>query len=116
MNASPHHSKVRVSLKFAETRFTAGAMVTGKLELECKAEKGLGISVIMVELYAIEGMLCHHYLRVASVHGMCACTDSTGRAHVQGSLRYLDVLALETAIPRARPTSVKLCTSVPCTR
>ena len=29
--------------------------MTGKMELECKAEKGLGISVIMVELYAIEG-------------------------------------------------------------
>ncbi|KAI0750053.1 hypothetical protein C8Q80DRAFT_1269833 [Daedaleopsis nitida] len=54
MNASPYHSKVRVALKFADFQFTAGSMVTGKMELECKAEKGLGISVIMVELYAIE--------------------------------------------------------------
>ena len=55
MNASPYHSKVRVSLKFADTQFAAGGSVTGKMELECKAEKGLGIGVIMVELYAIEG-------------------------------------------------------------
>ncbi|KAI9067691.1 hypothetical protein FKP32DRAFT_1609263 [Trametes sanguinea] len=54
MNASPYHSKVRVSLKFADTQFAAGSAVTGKMELECKAEKGLGIGVIMVELYAIE--------------------------------------------------------------
>ncbi|KAI0648693.1 hypothetical protein C8Q79DRAFT_1040192 [Trametes meyenii] len=54
MNASPYHSKVRVSLKFADTQFAAGGTVTGKIELECKAEKGLGIGVIMVELYAIE--------------------------------------------------------------
>ncbi|KAH9847837.1 hypothetical protein C2E23DRAFT_889619 [Lenzites betulinus] len=54
MNASPYHSKVRVSLKFADTQFAAGGTVTGKIELECKTEKGLGIGVIMVELYAIE--------------------------------------------------------------
>ena len=57
MNASPYHSKVRVTLKFADTQFAAGGMVAGKMELECKAEKGLGISVIMVELYAIEGTI-----------------------------------------------------------
>ena len=57
MNASPYHSKVRVSLKFADPHFAAGGMLSGKMELECKAEKGLGIGVIMVELYAIEGTL-----------------------------------------------------------
>lgn len=55
MNASPYHSKVKVTLKFADTQFPAGGLVAGRMELECKAEKGLGISVIMVELYAIEG-------------------------------------------------------------
>ncbi|PIL32358.1 hypothetical protein GSI_05604 [Ganoderma sinense ZZ0214-1] len=54
MNASPYHSKVKVTLKFADHQFAAGGMVTGKMELECKAEKGLGIGVILVELYAIE--------------------------------------------------------------
>ena len=56
MNASPYHSKVKVTLKFADNEFSAGGMVTGRIDLECKAETGLGISVIMVELYAIEGM------------------------------------------------------------
>ncbi|TBU56615.1 hypothetical protein BD310DRAFT_907616 [Dichomitus squalens] len=54
MNASPYHSKVKVTLKFADHQFPAGGLVTGKMEMECKAEKGLGIGVIMVELYAIE--------------------------------------------------------------
>ena len=62
MNASPYHSKVKVTLKFADTQFAAGGMVTGKAELECKAEKGLGISVIMVELFAIEGQYCLYAL------------------------------------------------------
>ena len=62
MNASPYHSKVKVPLKFADTQFAAGGMVTGKAELECKAEKGLGISVIMVELFAIEGQYCLYAL------------------------------------------------------
>ncbi len=61
MNASPYHSKVKVTLKFADTQFAAGDMVTGKMELECKAEKGLGISVIMAELYAVEGELYHDF-------------------------------------------------------
>ena len=56
MNASPYHSKVRVTLKFADDQFAAGGMVTGKMQLECKAEKGLGLGVIMVKLYAIEGV------------------------------------------------------------
>lgn len=55
MNASPYHSKVRVTLKMADSQFAAGGMIMGRMELECKAEKGLGISMIMVELYAIEG-------------------------------------------------------------
>lgn len=59
MNASPYHSKVKVTLRFADHQFAAGGMVTGKMELECKAEKGLGIGVILVELYAIEGELLH---------------------------------------------------------
>ena len=57
MNASPYHSKVKVTLRFADQQFPAGGMVTGKMEMECKAEKGLGIGVILVELYAIEGEL-----------------------------------------------------------
>ncbi|KAL6307465.1 hypothetical protein BKA93DRAFT_727408 [Sparassis latifolia] len=54
MNASPYHPKVRVSLKLAEPLFVAGSTITGKMEVECKADKGLGIGVIMAELFAIE--------------------------------------------------------------
>jgi hypothetical protein len=57
MNASPHHSKVKVSLMLADTVFVAGAFVTGKMEMECRADKGLGINHMMVELLAIQGAL-----------------------------------------------------------
>ena len=73
MNASPYHSKVRVTLKFADTQFAAGGMVAGKMELECKAEKGLGISVIMVELYAIEGECPRSHTIPPSFGGAQAC-------------------------------------------
>ena len=55
MNATTHHSKVRTTLKFADPLFVAGGAVSGKMEMECKTDKGLGIGVIMVELFAIEG-------------------------------------------------------------
>ncbi|CCM04221.1 uncharacterized protein FIBRA_06388 [Fibroporia radiculosa] len=54
MNASPHHAKVKVSLTLSDSMFLAGRSVTGKMEMECKADKGLGIGVIMVELVAVE--------------------------------------------------------------
>ncbi|KZT73573.1 hypothetical protein DAEQUDRAFT_762024 [Daedalea quercina L-15889] len=54
MNASPHHSKVKVSLKLPDSTFVAGSVVTGKMEMECKSDRGLGIGVIMVELFAVE--------------------------------------------------------------
>ncbi|KAI5119446.1 hypothetical protein M0805_008385 [Coniferiporia weirii] len=56
MNATPHHSKVKVSLSFSEPLFVAGENVTGKMELECRAERGLGINVIKVELFAIQDL------------------------------------------------------------
>jgi hypothetical protein len=55
MNASPHHSKVKVSLAFGQSLFVAGEHVSGKMEMECRADKGLGIGIIMLELFAIEG-------------------------------------------------------------
>ncbi|KDQ59006.1 hypothetical protein JAAARDRAFT_192565 [Jaapia argillacea MUCL 33604] len=54
MNASPHHSKVKVSLTLSDPLFQAGDAVSGKLELECRADKGLGLGVMMVELFGIE--------------------------------------------------------------
>jgi hypothetical protein len=55
MNSSPHHSKVKVTITLADPRFLAGAHVSGKLEMECRADRGLGIGIMMVELFAIQG-------------------------------------------------------------
>lgn len=55
MNATPHHSKVKVSVTLSDSFFIAGDAVTGKMELESRADKGLGLGIIMVELVAIEG-------------------------------------------------------------
>lgn len=35
----------------------AGNYVTGKLDMECRADRGLGIGILMVELFAIQGSL-----------------------------------------------------------
>ena len=56
MNASSSHPKVKASLAFSERLYVAGGAITGKMELESKTDKNLGLSVIMVELVAIEGM------------------------------------------------------------
>lgn len=55
MNATSHHPKVKVSVTLSDTSYIAGDAVTGKMELESRADKGLGLSIIMVELVAIEG-------------------------------------------------------------
>ncbi|KAJ6611168.1 hypothetical protein B0H10DRAFT_2224391 [Mycena sp. CBHHK59/15] len=54
MNASPHHSKVKVSMTLGSSVFVAGGYISGKMEMECRADKGLGIGVMMVELFAIQ--------------------------------------------------------------
>ncbi len=56
MNATPHHSKVKVSVILSDPFYIAGDAVTGKMELESRADKGLGLGIIMVELVAIEGL------------------------------------------------------------
>lgn len=62
MNASPFHSKVKTTLKFADPQFVAGGHVAGKMEVECRADSGLGLGIIMVELVAIEGASLSYYL------------------------------------------------------
>lgn len=56
MNASPHHSKVKVSLTLSDPVFVAGNNISGKMEVECRGdgEFGLGIGLIVVELFAIQ--------------------------------------------------------------
>ena len=56
MNASPHHSKVKVSLTMGNRVFVAGGSIRGQMEVECRADKGLALSVMMVELFAIQGV------------------------------------------------------------
>ncbi|KAF8149049.1 hypothetical protein B0H34DRAFT_734649 [Crassisporium funariophilum] len=54
MNSSPHHSKVKITTTFADPTFVAGTYVSGKLDMECRADRGLGIGIMMVELFAIQ--------------------------------------------------------------
>jgi len=56
MNATETHSKVRVTTSVSAPVFVAGGEITGKMELECKADHGLGINTMMVELIATQGM------------------------------------------------------------
>lgn len=59
MNVVSNHPKLRATLRFAETLFVAGTVVTGKLEVECKAEKNLAMGVMCVELLGMEGVYCN---------------------------------------------------------
>ncbi|KAJ3512011.1 hypothetical protein NLJ89_g3769 [Agrocybe chaxingu] len=54
MNSSPHHPKVKLTTTLADPTFVAGEHVSGKLEMECRADRGLGIGIMMVELFAIQ--------------------------------------------------------------
>ncbi|KAG8678310.1 hypothetical protein FRC09_019943, partial [Ceratobasidium sp. 395] len=54
MNAGPHHAKLRVTAHMTAPVHVAGTDVTGKIDVECRAEKGLGLGTIMVELMAIQ--------------------------------------------------------------
>ena len=66
MNASPHHPKVKVSCKLSDPLYVAGGFVAGKMEVECRTDKGLGLGVMMAELSAIEGQPCFQALRFYS--------------------------------------------------
>jgi hypothetical protein len=57
MNASPHHSKVQVTLTLSDPVYVSGGNISGKMEVESRADLDslLGIGVVMVELYAIQG-------------------------------------------------------------
>jgi hypothetical protein len=57
MNALTHHSKVKVVLTLPDKLYVAGHHVSGKMEMECRTDRGLGIGIMMVELFAIQGEL-----------------------------------------------------------
>ncbi|KAG8734171.1 hypothetical protein FRC11_010389 [Ceratobasidium sp. 423] len=54
MNAGPHHAKLRVTAQVASSVYVAGSEISGKMDVECRAEKGLGLGTIMVELMAFQ--------------------------------------------------------------
>ncbi|KAJ3548761.1 hypothetical protein NM688_g5252 [Phlebia brevispora] len=54
MNVTSSHPKLRTTLRFADLQFVAGNVVSGKMEMECKAEKGLAVGVIKVDLFGTE--------------------------------------------------------------
>ena len=61
MNSSPHHPKVKVSTTVPDNGlFVAGTHVSGKMEMECRADKGLAIGDMMVELFATQGLSQRH--------------------------------------------------------
>ncbi|KAJ3965637.1 hypothetical protein EV361DRAFT_938411 [Lentinula raphanica] len=69
MNATTHHSKVNVSLTLAEPYFVGGDYISGKMEMDCKADKGLGIGVIMIELFATQELTSRdHSARSTFIH------------------------------------------------
>ncbi|KAH7876397.1 uncharacterized protein C8R40DRAFT_1068716 [Lentinula edodes] len=69
MNATKHHPKVNVSLILAESYFVAGDYISGKMEMDCKADKGLGIGMIMIELSATQELTSRdHSARSTFIH------------------------------------------------
>ncbi|CAE6379921.1 unnamed protein product [Rhizoctonia solani] len=54
MNAGPHHAKLRVTAHVASSVYVAGSEIAGKMDLECRAERGLGLGTLMVELMAYQ--------------------------------------------------------------
>ncbi|KAH9063558.1 hypothetical protein EDB87DRAFT_1575346 [Lactarius vividus] len=54
MNATPYHSKVKLSVTLSDKFYIAGDAITGKMELESRADMGLGLGIIVIELVAIE--------------------------------------------------------------
>lgn len=62
MNAGPHHAKLRVTAHVAAPVYVAGTDITGKIDVECRTEKGLGLGTIMVEFMAIQGKAAQVWL------------------------------------------------------
>ncbi|KAG9316882.1 hypothetical protein JVU11DRAFT_2958 [Chiua virens] len=56
MNASPHHSKVKVTLTLSDPVYVSGGHISGKMQVESRADLDslVGVGVMMVELYAIQ--------------------------------------------------------------
>lgn len=53
MNESSHHPKLRVTLTLG-SMFAAGGDVYGKMDVECRADAGVGLRAIKVELKGVQ--------------------------------------------------------------
>lgn len=94
MNATPHHSKLRATITLSSPLYVAGEELTGKMEMECRADSGVGIGLIMVELFAVQGA---HFLNYI---------NRTGANMVQSSIRAI--------IPQRRHSCIYVaCSRVP---
>jgi hypothetical protein len=102
MNASQHHSKVKVTLTLGQSTFVAGEHVAGKVEIECRADKGLGIGVIMVELFGIEGTFIPSLLTAEHL-GLTL----QSRADLTRSFGDLYLHSRSTSLPGPWPTALK---------
>ena len=107
MNATPHHSKVKVSVTLSDSFFIAGDAVTGRMELESRADKGLGLGIIMVELVAIEGRYRSLY-----PHGVPILTTFL-RANFSRSFRNLNIPTHPSPFSGSWSTSFKCCPAPP---
>lgn len=108
MNATAIHAKARVSLAFSDPLFVAGQHVTGKMELECRADKGLGMGLIKVELFAIQGALFN-------ISSVMFFAYSLNRVDFERPLGNKHLPALNTLLPRSFVTSLQCRIAVPST-
>ena len=104
MNATPHHSKVRLSVTLSDKFYIAGDAITGKMELESRADTGLGLGIIAVELIAIEGPPPPSPL---SSSQLIFLSPSTPRANIQRPFRHLDFHTHPSFLPRPRSSPLE---------
>ena len=97
MNASPNHSKIRVTIHLADPLFVAGEELVGKMEMDCRADKGLGIGVMMIELFAVQGNTTYFALNLAEM-------AFDYRVVFEGPFRDIDVSDQPPAVSRTVST------------
>lgn len=94
MNSTPHHSKIKVSVTLSDPFYIAGNAITGKMELESRTDKGLGLGIIMVELVAIEG-------GNRSIPTVSHVNPFLSRADVSRPFRNLNIPTHPSPLPRS---------------
>jgi hypothetical protein len=103
MNVALSHAKVRVTTHLSSPVFVAGEEITGKMELDCRTDKGLGISTMMVELVAVQG---RYMPRQSGVIAHYRVANIGTRAHLTGSFCDFDIYGRKTSIPRSGSSTV----------